>query len=249
MKHTILTPESDWTKTITVRVGKTATAECTTAEGSTTADADANVKDFIVYETLIRNRSLFFEAAMNHDWKEAAERLIQLPEHRPDVFAIYLECINFQRISASDSRTLVDAYILGDVLQDADFRDAIIDVLADTFVRKSVFTTKMFEYVYDNTPDGSPIRRFFVDTLTYIHNADRWIANLRKRPLVPVDVLFDLLAGLAKLKATDQKIRWKDAPFHTNMCHYHEHKEETCYKVKYLSVLGFPNVSAKVSRL
>jgi hypothetical protein len=48
------------------------------------------MKQFIVYESLITSNSAFFASALGHDWKEAHERVVPLPENEPEVFRLYL---------------------------------------------------------------------------------------------------------------------------------------------------------------
>lgn len=48
------------------------------------------MKQFTVYESLITSNSAFFANALGHDWKEAQERVVPLPENEPEVFRLYL---------------------------------------------------------------------------------------------------------------------------------------------------------------
>lgn len=51
---------------------------------------DAQEK-FAVHEALITSRSLFFRNAMQGDWKEAREHVVNLVEEDPEIFSLYLQ--------------------------------------------------------------------------------------------------------------------------------------------------------------
>ena len=45
---------------------------------------------FHVPESLLTEKSEFFQAACRNEWKEATSRVIKLPEVEPDIFSLYL---------------------------------------------------------------------------------------------------------------------------------------------------------------
>lgn len=109
---------------------------------------------------------------MTGEWKEARDRIIDLPTHDPEVFGIYIHWIYSRQIaipvSSSDSTTLcqfLDSYILGDMLLDGDFRDAVLDALAQW---KLALSRSWLSYIYENTKEKDPLRLFSIDTLVYI---------------------------------------------------------------------------------
>jgi hypothetical protein len=89
-----LTFQSDWSKTITVRIGKS-------SSNFSTANAAANLEEFIVHESIIRIQSPLFEAAMGPGWKEVEGRLVRLSDHEQATFQLYLNGICPHTISIS----------------------------------------------------------------------------------------------------------------------------------------------------
>jgi hypothetical protein len=95
--------------------------------------------DFSVHEQLICTHSPFFANALNGSWAEADSRVVPLPDDAPPTFAVYrtwlytglLACTN-----GSDSdewELLACAYVLGEKLQDSDFKDTVIDAMVEKF--------------------------------------------------------------------------------------------------------------------
>ncbi|KAF1983944.1 hypothetical protein K402DRAFT_423271 [Aulographum hederae CBS 113979] len=64
---------------------------------------------FNVYEDLIRESSTFFENALNRKWKESRDRLISIPSHSPDVFAVYLKWLVSGMLFISNSEEVLPA--------------------------------------------------------------------------------------------------------------------------------------------
>jgi len=50
-------------------------------------------KDFVVHESFQTSRSEFFRRAMNGKWAESETRIVQLPDDKPHVFALYVNFI------------------------------------------------------------------------------------------------------------------------------------------------------------
>ena len=47
---------------------------------------------FTVHQDLVCHRSPFFKGACTRGWMEAEEKIVRLPDHRPVIFKLYLEC-------------------------------------------------------------------------------------------------------------------------------------------------------------
>lgn len=131
----------------------------------------------MVYEDLFRAQSPFFEAALGRDFIEAETRVVKLREHTPEAFDVYLRWVCSHRVfipgktiglaradddSEDENAKTVEketkyfsivcrAYILGDVLQDSDFKDALIDAFIEEVSSCFSWPTKEAKYVYDNT--------------------------------------------------------------------------------------------------
>ncbi|KAE9979957.1 hypothetical protein EG328_000602 [Venturia inaequalis] len=167
--------EHDWKKTITVIVGGT------TPEGAKLISCEFDNsfhKKYTVHETIIRAESPFFEAALSKEWKESEERVVRLPEQYPEAFDIYMRWIYSGKLILEGrglgpgdgysklAYVLSTAYVLGDVLQDSDFKDAVTDGLFETMSVESedqCIPTCQVKFLFGNTLRGAPICRLLVD--------------------------------------------------------------------------------------
>ena len=70
----------DLTKTFDILVGK-----------------EPNQQRFTVYHDIITRRSKFFHAARSGRWTTQPDQATVLDDHEPDVFSVYLHCVNFGR--------------------------------------------------------------------------------------------------------------------------------------------------------
>ncbi|KAF2801691.1 uncharacterized protein BDZ99DRAFT_528162 [Mytilinidion resinicola] len=104
--------------------------------------------DFSVHESLVCSRSPFFANAMNGAWAEAESRVVPLPDDAPSTFALYRTWLYTGLLackSSSDSdewELLACAYVLGEKLQDSDFKDTVIDAMVEKFNKHHPTTAK-----------------------------------------------------------------------------------------------------------
>lgn len=158
----------DWTSFISVVVGgsKPEVPSQTATYGAT--------KTFLVHETTIRASSPFFEAALsNPQWKEARNRTVPLEQHTPEVFEVYLRWVYSRRgitLKKTDDKEIAKnaytsllcrAYVLGDVLLDFDFKDAVIDALT-IYTLSNCYCWIEVKYIYGNTSKESKLRYWLV---------------------------------------------------------------------------------------
>lgn len=132
-----------------------------------------NPKDFAIHESVIKPVSEFVKLALEKDWKEAKERLIPLPEDRPEVFELLQNWLYTKNIPSLDTKDavkdaaeykmLIQAYILGDKFGITDFKDAIIDCIILKLRYTGRFDARLATFVYENTLDESPLRRLWQD--------------------------------------------------------------------------------------
>lgn len=118
---------------------------------------------------------------LNGNWREATERVIELPEDRPEIFAIYMTWLYQKQIATvrsfrPDGTTeflhLVQAYIFGDKIQAKAFQNVIINAIIekkrdsdreglDWF--QGIPDPDCVDIAYENTHPHSPLRRLMLD--------------------------------------------------------------------------------------
>jgi hypothetical protein len=212
---------------------------------------DRDVKDatkaFLVHETLFRSQSPFFEAALGKEWKEAEERVVKLPEHAPKAFEVYLRWVYSHRIRLSlptntNQETietfgvLCRAYVLGDVLRDYDFKDAIVDAITHFYQLAGWrLPTEHSAYIYENTPPEAKIRRVLVFLAVGVNGElEASIHKKECRKFTNVDFLSDVVEQMSKRLDADQYSDINPLEAGWRACQYHEHgTANDCYKIKY----------------
>jgi hypothetical protein len=148
-------------------------------------DEGVHQQTFYVHETLLRERSVYFNTALSRDWKEAVDREVNLPKDEADCFAIYVHSLYTGKLAVtSDGPTstlsgeseiikLCKVYVLADKLQDIQAKNRAIQGLLFSSKRnglgrwngcRGLVVTKT---IYDSTLPGNMARKLLVDLYTY----------------------------------------------------------------------------------
>jgi hypothetical protein len=133
-------------------------------------------QQFVVHKDAISAKSKFFRAACSERWGElrsssGISRAIKLPETRAHDFQMYVSWVYATRMielkngdDLVSRKLLFRMYVLGDVLDDLQLRNAALEQLISS---TALYTTQPnieeTKYVYENTPSGSALRGFLVE--------------------------------------------------------------------------------------
>lgn len=117
-------------------------------------------KDFVMHTHIATSRSPFFKAALTHDWKEAHEKRISLPDCEPGTFEGYLQWVYTSEITLCSAPRkqpleLIKLWILGDFLGDNIFCGYASVALA---THEKITCPDAIEHLYDHTSRDSPLR-------------------------------------------------------------------------------------------
>ena len=210
---------------------------------------------FSVHENVICSSSEFFKKAMSGEWKESNERSIRLENDKPEVFQIYMHWLYHCHLPVriddpglagnAEYVQLANAYILGDILQDVDFKDAVIDAMIDKSSSNALDGHHWFPVgpvireIYDNTLESSKARRLLVDLYTH-HGDGAWLYNWAAQEDLPKGFLLDLAIALLD-KREKPELHPSGSP-----CEYHEHApgESFCYRNRLTSISRAPRVDS-----
>ncbi|KAF2122616.1 hypothetical protein BDV96DRAFT_593136 [Lophiotrema nucula] len=216
-----------------------------------TVEVDQNParQTFTVHENLIRKSSAFFEAALGRGWTEARDRVVKLPEYSARAFELYMNWLYTSRphykdphgMSLAEAESswcdLLESYLLGDYLQDANFKDITIDSMLrwmhDCEVKSchipAIFSVK----TYERTGDGSPLRTLLVGFSAWsLYMAFiKSLEDIESRIECPRLFLRDLVSRVANIARERTQ---PSSPYgqHNGTCHYHCHGKGPCYKAE-----------------
>lgn len=175
-------------------------------------------------------------------WGTSSTGSLTLKEEDPEVFEIYLHWLYCQTLPVQNDNPgfegnteyvqLAKAYVLGEMLQDVDFKDTVLDAILIKSRSKASDGQTWFpvgpaiRYIYDGTPESSAARRLLVDLYTYNGRAE-WLTQWANKDELPKEFLLDLaVATLAKRPRPPASLAQK-----AGACEYHEHIPDpnSCY--------------------
>ncbi|PPJ57490.1 hypothetical protein CBER1_09935 [Cercospora berteroae] len=203
---------------------------------------------FYADEAMIRKSSKFFDAALNKEWKEGQERIVNLPETQPAAFNVYLNWLTTGKLHVHDqpetaagtrqiNTKLVEAYVLGDKILDVDYKDHVCDTLArDSLMPRNagiwVMGAGVRRRLYENTVAGAPARRFLVGMLLMCGDISSFVTE-DEPPALLHDIMSALVAG--QQAALEQPAALKQLEEEdVKACKFHDHEPgaENCYRNK-----------------
>lgn len=133
-----------------------------------------NMQRFAVHKDVICKGSEFFRAACSTRWLEGQEKLVRLPEVRPNVFQVYLDWAYTGILAVEDAQTpevdrgrssggIIDVYLLGDVLGDVKLRNQAMQLLNTHVSEWKIPSIPSICKIFENTPANSKLRDWAVD--------------------------------------------------------------------------------------
>ena len=217
----------DFRKDVTVLVGK-------------------SEQKFVAHTAVLIGSSDFFTSALSDAWRKSqgsSTAVVRIPEHAAKTFSIYLHFRYTVMIDLWDGEketestakldndndktspkstkgrftTLIDCYVLGDMLGDRTFRNALVDawfgiVKELRLIPSSDDTNKIFR----SLPELSKLRQLITEAL-YTLTDDSYRAN-EYEP--------DLFKAMADAAVKDRFILLGDkTPAGRGRCYYHDHVE------------------------
>lgn len=185
---------------------------------------------------------------MSHGFKESQTRVVELPEDSPDSFRVWLNWIMSHTIMSSlpdatcsnveheaEYVHLVNAYILGEKLDDAGFQDAVMDAMV---AKTQTTVNHMFHcpgsttinLIWEKTLPDSRLRHFVLDQYS-LFGQPEWLIEDCDGGEEVFDSGF-LLDFAMKLMTVRDVYRLIREAVDLSTCKYHRHSEVdgSCYK-------------------
>ncbi|KAF2710164.1 hypothetical protein K504DRAFT_343782, partial [Pleomassaria siparia CBS 279.74] len=182
-----------------------------------------------VHQEPICKSSPFFKAALGRNWAEKQDGIVRLPTHSAKTFQVYNQWLYRRWIyppATGDWPCLVDAYLLGEYLQDMNFTDTIMDTMLTLLGRVSLEAYKDIQKIYNNTKYGSPLRRLVVDLTVWRKGHIAWASE--EMTQWPTEFVQSMALGLSKRIEYSETMRHFRDPTNNGIssCRYHCHGEE-----------------------
>lgn len=179
---------------------------------------------FNVHEGILRASSPFFDKALSGPWKEATQRKIELPEDKPETFALYAYWVYCKTLPLEITAKSVDdaimdmeyiklchAYALGDKLLAPNFQNTVMNAIVEgTNILRADGqyyspSKSVIRSAYDITLKGSLLRHFLVDEWSECPEA-KWFGPQETENL-PHAFLEDLVEKLIHLRNDNPQAR------------------------------------------
>lgn len=182
---------------------------------------DDSQRSFKIHEHVICDHTEYFHIHMKDTWTAMKDesRVIELPNDNPDAFALWRTWIYTGKLAilpeppfpleAMDDRAahyavLAHAYVLGEMILDIPFMNAIADVYVLNArgvdgARAHYPTNEDIGVLYDGTSPDSPIRRLLVDIWMYRGKVE-WLDREMEDAALPREFLVEVMRELLKLK-------------------------------------------------
>lgn len=177
---------------------------------------------------------------MRGNWNESKSRSVRLKSEDPEVFQVYLHWVYQKSLPVRIDSPGLDGnaeylqfakcYVLGDLLQDGNFKDAALDAILEKASAKASDGRTWYpvgpvvRHIYDNTVDSSKARRLLVDLYTQYGHGE-WLRKWAEPEDLPKQFLHDLAT-----EVLDKRAKTMAPP--GDACRYHQHtpNEGLCYR-------------------
>ncbi|KAL8897100.1 MAG: hypothetical protein Q9207_007384 [Kuettlingeria erythrocarpa] len=149
-------------------------------------------KAFPIHKTLLSSKSTFFRGAFEGGFKEAADRTLTLAEDDPNCFGRYVLWIYNQILDpirhGQDAKSMLHEYcklfVLADKLGSERLENVCLDIIHTYAASDAIshFDVATIDFVWDNTPDGSSLRKLLVDMVGWQMHPDTIADLMKARP-------------------------------------------------------------------
>lgn len=197
---------------------------------------------FVLHQAIVCTTSLFFRAICNGKWKESEERLLRLPEVDPEMFSIYLGFLYNRKVDMREERSAdmkslktvtgealihlhdraIHAYALGEMVQDAAFRNAVVDEMRFVWTQPGqVGHQRSIQTLCATVSHRSKLMRYFVDRWAVADYSDCSFRDFYKH--LPTNFVLELACVHTEerdMHVADRRVSARDR------CFYHDHESE-----------------------
>jgi hypothetical protein len=171
-------------------------------------------KIFTMHTLIAIRQSPFFKAALSHDWQEAREKKVSLPDCEPAIFECYSQWVYTAEISfSSEPRNqpleLIKLWVLGDFLGNTMFCACVSHALA---THEKVTGPESIKHLYDHISHDSHLRWSVVNIWATRYNVAYISELFATKRAYPKDFVVDLFKFLAQYGRIIDNVGWVPPP-------------------------------------
>jgi hypothetical protein len=147
-----------------------------------TVKVGSDLKPYYVHKTLICSRSSYFKAAFTSGFKDGKEGVIEFKDLQVPAFELFILWLYHQDTWHGESGDdhpaaldLIQLYIFADMIQIPALKNDTIKLLEKQVMRTGQgVPLQHLNYLWANTPDESPLRRFLADMCAHNLSPDHF---------------------------------------------------------------------------
>ncbi|KAJ9646465.1 hypothetical protein H2199_002514 [Coniosporium tulheliwenetii] len=195
-----------------------------------------NPKEFRAHRGVLTHSSSYFKAALSGHFKEGKDGEIDLPDDDPNVFEAFYYWLFTRQLWDPNTIAIAKAgsvpltfdllckiFVFGDARGIPGLRNAAVDaILYKSGEQWIIMPTAIINYVYENTPKDSMLRKLAVDMVMKIFDAKKL------SPECNPELLMDLVVAhqdSGKAYKRLSQAEWRK----TNKCDNHDHAPAAPY--------------------
>lgn len=168
-------------------------------------------KAFTIHKSVLCNAASYFKVALEGNFIEAQNQILELPEDDPAVFERFQLWLYTDRVLEKTETIkdipyseLVDLYLFSDIRSIATLQNAIIDHIIDKeSLEHNCPPIESTTRIYQTLPPGNSLRRLCVDMAAGFGNVDKLFTPKTYGTYHP-DYVMDVAVALYHMKGYDR---------------------------------------------
>jgi len=186
-------------------------------------------KAYTLHKDLLCFYSDYFRAALNGNFKEAAERKLELPDVAIPLFEAFQVWLYTRDLQGPTDTTeiyhfLASMWLLGDQHQIPLLQNQAMNGIFAKLVETNLFSFSMIPLVYEKTVAGCPLRKAVMEIVAWTMDFKDWSPSTMGWT---VECLSDLVLAIHETRLRKEFV-WPGLP-QRDKCFFHIHgKDEHC---------------------
>lgn len=203
---------------------------------------------FVAHKDTLSRSSTFFQAAFSGEWLESKEKLVRMPEQDSTVFSIYLHWRYLGSIDLWDGEEettsriepneearlkpgprisrLIHCYVLGDMLGEPHFCNALIDKHFRDFVEQHATpNAETINLALESLSETSPLCQLFIHQVAFCLRIESFRSNLDRYSSKVIREITRASVEGSRASVEESRSTGPRRPSDRGRCFYHVHAD------------------------